>query len=422
MPRIAKELTALEVKRLRHEGKGANISLPVGGVAGLMLQITANQSRSWLLRTTVGNRRREIGLGSFPEVSLAHARDRARLAKETIRQGGDPVEERRQAKARLVTAQRRNMEFREAVNQYLTAKLDQYKNEKHRQQWRNTLEKYAMPVLGALRVEDIEVRDVMCVLEPIWKEKTETASRLRGRIEAVLNWATVSGFRKGDNPARWQGSLKELLPAPARVAGTINQPALDIDAAPRWFAELRTRSGTGSRALEFAMLNASRSQEVRGACWDEFDLNAALWIIPAKRMKMGREHRVPLSRAALEFLRETPRMLGSDLVFPAQRGGQLSDMALSQAMRRIHEADISAGGDGYLDRVSRRPAVPHGLRSTFRDWVAERTTFPGEMAEIALAHKVGNAVEAAYRRGDMLERRRVLMEAWSDFLIGAEGR
>lgn len=426
MPRTAKELSALDVRRLRHPGTGGNVTFAVGGVSGLLMQITPNGGRTWLLRVMVGEKRREIGLGGFPEVTLAQARERAREAKDKIRQGIDPVEERKAARASLVAAQRRGLSFEDAVDRYLAAKLDAFKNAKHRQQWRNTLETYALPELGAMLVQDVTVQDVLRVLnqpvteagETFWQAKTETASRLRGRIEAVLSWATVAGHRSGDNPARWAGNLKELLPAPSKVAKRDNHPAVQLDDAPRWFAAIRPRTGMGNRALEFTALTAVRSQEVRGARWEEIDLKAGMWTIPAQRMKMEREHRVPLSADALALLKALPRMEGNPLVFPAPRGGELSDMTLSAAMKRLHQADVDGGGPGFVDRVSKRPAVPHGLRSTFRDWVAERTHFPGDMAEVALAHKVSNAVEASYRRGDMVEKRRTMMEAWAGFLTG----
>lgn len=426
MPKIAKELSALEVKNLAHPGTGRNVIFPVGGVTGLYLQLTPNGGRSWLLRTTVGERRREIGLGGYPDVTLSQARERAREAKEQVRGGIDPVEQRKAARAALVAAQRRGLTFTEAVERYLSAKLDAFKNAKHRDQWRNTLAQYAVPDLGPLMVHAITVQDVLRVLnqpaneagETLWQSKTETASRLRGRIEAVLSWATVAGHRAGDNPARWAGNLKELLPAATKIAKTGNQPALQVDDAPRWFAALRVREGFGSRCLEFAALTATRSQEVRGAAWDEIDLDKGLWIIPAQRMKMAREHRIPLTPEAVSLLEALPRFEGSPLVFPAARGGELSDMTLSATMKRMHEADIAAKGPGFPDRVSKRPAVPHGLRSTFRDWVAERTNFPGDMAEVALAHRISSAVEASYRRGDMVEKRRTMMAAWAGYLTG----
>lgn len=428
MPRVAKELSHLEVKRLQHPGVGGNATFAVGGVSGLLLQITPKGGRTWLLRASVGGRRREIGLGGFPDVTLAQARDRARAAKDKIRSGVDPVEERKAARSALAAAQRRGLSFAKAVEEYLAAKLDGFKNAKHRDQWRNTLQTYAVPHLGKMLVQDIAVQDVLLVLnqpvaaeatETLWQAKTETASRLRGRIEAVLSWATVAGHRSGDNPARWAGNLKELLPAASKVARKANQPALQVEDAPAWFSALRGRDGMGSRCLEFAALTAARSQEVRGARWDEIDLVKALWVIPAARMKMEREHRVPLPVAAVALLAALPRFTDNPLVFPAVRGGELSDMTLSATMKRLHEAELAEGRQGFIDRVSKRPAVPHGLRSTFRDWVAERTHFPGDMAEVALAHRVSNAVEAAYRRGDMVETRRTMMAAWENYLIGS---
>lgn len=392
------------------------MTFAVGNVAGLLLQCTSTGSRTWLLRTLVGTRRREIGLGGYPDVPLADAVRRAREAKDKIRTGIDPVEERRAARAALSAQQARGLTFNDAVDRYLAAKLDAFKNAKHRAQWKMTLGTYAGPELGPMLVSDIAVQDVLRCLQPIWRTKTETASRLRGRIEAVLAWATVAGHRVGDNPARWAGNLKEMLPAASKVKGGDNQPAVQLDDAARWFKALRAREGTGSRALEFAALTACRSQEVRGATWDEIDLDKAIWIVPAARMKMSREHRVPLTANAVTLLKALPRLADNPLVFPAAKGGALSDMTLSATMKRLHEADVKEGGAGFVDRTSKRPAVPHGLRSTFRDWVSERTNFASDMAETALAHKVSNAVEAAYRRGDMMEKRRKMMAAWADFL------
>lgn len=420
MPKIARELSALDVKRLAHPGGKRNVLFPVGGVPGLHLQVSPNAGRSWVLRAMVGKKRRDIGLGGFPGVTLSQARDKAREARDKIERGLDPVEERKAAKAALVVAQRRGLTFSDAVDKALSAKLDAFKNAKHRQQWENTLAAYATPELGRMLVQDITTQDILRVLKPLWMEKTATASRLRGRIEAVLSWATVAGHRTGDNPARWAGNLKELLPPPSKVANEGNHPALALEDAPRWFAALQAREGFGARALEFAALTATRSQEVRGALWEEIDLKAALWIIPGARMKMGKEHRVPLSARAVKMLEALPKLEGNPLVFPAARGGKLSDMTLSATMKRMHEAEVAQGGTGFLDRTSNRPAVPHGLRSTFRDWVGEKTAFPGDMAEVALAHKISNAVEASYRRGDMIDKRRRMMGQWALFLAGAD--
>ncbi len=354
MPKIAAELTALEVKRLTNPGGHRNILFAVGGVPGLHLQITPNGGRSWVLRAKVGTMRRDIGLGGFPGVTLSQARDKAREARAKIEGGIDPVEERKAAKAALVAAQRRGLTFADAVDRCLAGKLDAFKNPKHRQQWENTLATYASPELGKMLVQDITTQDVLRALQPIWADKTETAKRVRGRIEAVLSWATVAGHRTGDNPARWAGNLKELLPAPSKVATEGNHPALALDDAPRWFAALQTREGFGARALEFLSLTATRSQEVRGARWDEIDLDKALWVIPGTRIKMGKEHRIPLSARAVALLEVLPKLDDNPLVFPAARGGQLSDMTLSATMKnrsrappcRMAFAALSATGWG----------------------------------------------------------------------------
>ena len=420
MPKVAEELGALDVKRLTHPGGTRTAMISVGGVPGLHLQVTPTGGRSWILRTTVGKLRRDIGLGGFPAVTLAQARDKARNARAQIEGGIDPVEARKAAKASLAAAQIRGLTFSSAVKTYLETKLEGFKSAKHRQQWENSLAAYANPELGKMLVQDVETQDVLRVLKPIWLEKTETATRVRSRIEAVLSWATVSGHRKGDNPARWAGNLKELLPAANKVAKVANQPALALDDAAVWFGALRRVEGNGARALEFLALVAARSGEVRGARWAEIDLEKGIWSVPAERMKMQREHRVALSVHAVGLLESLYRLGDSDLVFPAPRGRELSDMILSGIMRQIHEAEVADGRPGFADRASKRPAVPPGLRSTFRDWAAERTSYPGEMAEIALAHKISNAVEAAYRRGDMIEKRRAMMAAWAAFLTGAQ--
>lgn len=416
MPKKARELTALDVKRLSHSGqRDRHEWFAVGGVSGLQLQVAPSGGKSWLLRTMIGGKRRSIGLGPYPEVSLAAAREAAREAKARIALGNDPIEDRRAARAALEAAQRRGLVFKDAVDRCLEVKLEEFRNEKHQKQWRSSLDTYAVPEIGNMLVGEIEVRDVLRVLEPIWGTKTETASRLRGRIEIVLAWATVAGHRTGDNPARWRGNLDAILPKPSKVAKVEHHAALPLDLAADWFADLRERGGTATRALEFLAMTAARSGEVRGMTWGEVDLAQGLWTIAAERMKAGKEHRIPLTTDAVDVLRGLPQT-DSEYVFAAVRGGMLSDATLSAAMKRINKA---AGGR-YADRRSGRPAVPHGLRSTFRDWAAERTEYPSDMAEIALAHTVGSAVERAYRRTDMLERRRAMMAAWASFLVGED--
>lgn len=414
MPKRAREMSAKAVRDLKHPGTTDRpVTYRAGGVAGLLLQITTGGGRSWILRTVVGARRREIGLGGFPDVPLADARDKARRCKDAIRQGIDPVQERKAARSALIQSQVGRVTWAEVVEEYLTLHEDAFRSEKHRKQWRATLDTYVAPVLAAMPAAEITVDDVKSVLQPIWATKTETASRLRGRVEAVLAFATVRGWREGDNPARWRGNLDTILPTPGKIAKVVHHPALALVDAPHWFADLRKRDGTATRALEFVALTAARSGEVRGATWAEIDVEAALWTIPAGRMKAGKEHRVPLTAEALALLRALPRMDGNPLVFPAARGGLLSDMALSACMRRINEARDG----GYLDRASGRPAVPHGLRSTFRDWAAEGG-HDRVMAEMALAHTVGSEAERAYRRTDMFARRRDMMAEWAAVLTG----
>jgi hypothetical protein len=278
MPRLAKELSALEVKRLGHDGSSGNKIVSVGGVQGLVLQITPSGSKSWLLRTPIGGKRRHVGLGSYPTITLAQARERAREELDKVWQGIDPIEERKAQRLRLKAVQMRGLTFAEAVEKHLASKLTEFRNSKHRDQWRSTLTTYAEPKIGSMLVGDIGVSDVLRVLEPIWQAKTETATRLRGRIEGVLAWATVAGHREGDNPARWKGNLDAILPKPSKVATVTNHPALSVKEIAQWFADLRQREGMATRALELLALTAARSGEITGATWQEFDLGAELWV------------------------------------------------------------------------------------------------------------------------------------------------
>ena len=406
MPKQAKSLTPLAVKNLREPGLHF-----VGEVPGLAMQVLPAGGKTWVLRAVMNGRRRNMGLGGFPEISLADARTLARQARAKIREGIDPIEERRAVQSVQRSVAAKIMTFRKAAEGYISDHGAAWKNPKHRGQWEATLEAYVHPKIGDLAVTDVELAHVLDILRPIWTEKTETASRVRGRIEQVLDWATASGLREGLNPARWRGHLDKLLAKPSKLKAERNRrldrdghhQALPIDQAAAFMKRLRDAEGMGARALEFVILTAGRSGEVRGATWSEIDLAAATWTIPGTRMKAGKEHRVPLSPPALELLKGLPRMAGTDLVFPAPRGGQLSDMTISAVLRRMQIA-----------------AVPHGFRSTFRDWVSERTAYPGDMAEMQLAHTIGSKVEAAYRRGNMFERRRRMMIDWAEFLAAAQ--
>lgn len=427
MPKRAREWNALDVKRAVHSGtKDRNEWFAVGGVAGLLLQVAPSQSKSWLLRTTVGDTRRAIGLGPYPEVGLAAARERAREAKAKIVAGVDPIEERKAVRAALAAARARNLTFEEAADKWIAAKLVG-RPEKSQKAVRSTLARYAFPEIGHMTVQEISTQDVVRALAVVWHAKPDTGQKARQYVEAILAWATVSGHRTGDNPARWGGNLKELLPAPSIVTKgrTGNFPAVPVNQLGAFWADLCQRDGMGAIALRFACLCASRSGEVRGATWDEIDMASGIWTIAPARMKMGREHRVPLPPAAIALLETVPRMKDAPFVFPSVTGKMLSDMSISAVMRRMQEdaeaAAKRAGEDparaGFRDGKTGRPAVPHGLRSSFRDWAAERG-YERDLAEIALAHLVGSEVERAYRRTDLLERRRAMLSAWSDFLHG----
>jgi integrase len=393
MPKKATALSALAVGRLREPGLHA-----VGEVAGLHLKVLDTGTSSWVLRVMVGSKRRDIGLGGFPDVPLAKAREKAREARDLIAKGIDPVENRRAILSRLIAQQAANLTFEKATLAYIAGHEAGWRNAKHAQQWRNTLEAYAFPVIGSMLVRDVELPHVLRIIEPIWQTKTETATRLRGRIETVLDWATARGHREGLNPARWRGHLDKMLPKPSKVAKSEHHSAVPVAELGAFMQRLRAAEGMGAKALEFAILTAARSGEVRGALWSEIDMDAATWTVPGDRMKAGKEHRVPLSGAAVELLKAQPKIDGCDFVFPSARSGALSDMTLLLVMRRM-----------------KVEAVPHGFRSTFRDWASERTNYPREAAEMALAHAIGDKVEAAYRRGDLFEKRRLMMEDWAKF-------
>lgn len=399
MPKKAKELSALEVKNINKPGLHA-----VGGVAGLLLQVTTTGARSWILRTMVGLKRRDIGLGGFPDVPLKLARENARATREKIKNGIDPVEERKALRAQLKSTQASRLIFDEAAKQFLAQKQVEFKNKKHAAQWASTLKTYASPIIGKLPVSEIDINHLTRILEPIWLEKTETAKRLRGRIESVLSWATVSGYRRGENPARWKGHLEIVLQKPSKVTKVKHHKALPWQDIAKFMAQLKLHQGSSARALEFLILTAARSGEVRGVTWNEIDLKNCMWTIPANRMKADKEHRVPLSTKTIKLLKALPIIEDEEHLFPAPKGGMLSDMALSSLVKRM-EAD----------------AVPHGFRSTFRDWCSENTNYPTAVAEMALAHTIGNKVEAAYRRGDLLAKRTKLMHEWSVFCSTTQG-
>ncbi|WP_307727812.1 integrase arm-type DNA-binding domain-containing protein [Massilia sp. TS11] len=371
---------------------------------GLCLRVSRQGTKSWIFRFDFHHQRHEMGLGALRDVSLSQAREKAGECRAQLKEGRNPLDERRRAMMALLVDVAHAYTFDECAAQYIRSHRCGWRNPKHAAQWEATLATYVSPIFGKLLVARIDTAHVVTVLEPIWHTKTETAKRLRGRIEAILDWATVRQYRQGENPARWRGHLATLLPEPGRVRRTTNFAAMDWREVGGFMRLLRQREGMSARALEFAILTAARSGEVRGATWDEIDFAGRLWTVPAERMKAGREHRVPLSDAALRLLESLSRKDG--LVFPGRRSdAALSDMSLTAVLRRMGHGDITV----------------HGFRSAFRDWCAEDVSnaFSREVCEHALAHSLPDRVEAAYRRGDLLEKRRVLMQTWADFLASA---
>ncbi|MEO8419021.1 MAG: integrase arm-type DNA-binding domain-containing protein [Methylophilaceae bacterium] len=332
MPRKASELNALAVSRLTKPGLHA-----VGGVSGLSLQVTTTGARTWILRTVIGGKRREMGLGGYPDVPVAEAREKARVVKRSINEYGlDPIEQRKEARSKLKSELAKAITFKQAAAAYITTHEHGWKNAKHTVQWTSTLETYAYPKIGNLLVRNVDDAHVMEILAPIWTTKTETASRLRGRIEKVLDWAIASKYRDGPNPARWKGNLDVRLAAPSKVARVQHHAALPYDDMGNFMKELRKGDGMGAGALEFAILTATRSGEVRGATWQEIDLTKTVWIIPAERIKARKEHHVPLSPAVVDFLKELPKLGDNPYVFPGTKG-QLSDMTLTNCRIKAHE-------------------------------------------------------------------------------------
>ena len=403
MARLINRLSARHVDLARAPGR-------YGDGAGLYLVIGASGGRQWVFRYRFGGVRRDMGLGSAGKggVSLAHARVLAAEARKLLAEGRDPLRERAMAQAaeEAARAASRVPTFGQLAGEVVAVLEAGWRNPKHRAQWRMTLLTYCAP-LRDQRVDEIGTEDVVAVLKPIWLAKPETATRVRGRIEKVLDAAMARGHRQTANPARWRGHLDHLLPARPKIE-VAHHPAMPWSTLPSFLPTLQAREGIAARAVEFLILTAARSGEVREARWDEIDLGAKLWTIPAARMKAGREHRVPLTDRCVELLRTVRPLARPDgYVFPGSRDGRpLSDMSLSAVLKRMGRAEFTV----------------HGFRSSFRDWAGEATEFPREIVEAALAHVVGNAVERAYRRGDALERRRILMHAWMNFCVTAETR
>lgn len=401
MPRQYNRLTALKVSRTKKKGMYAD-----GG--GLYLQVSAYGTKSWIFRYRMDGRKtpRDMGLGSAETVGLAEAREMAREARKSIQEGFDPIEARKARKQARMLEQASSISFQDCAEKYIAAHKAGWRNPKHADQWSSTLEAYAYPVFGKLPVASVDTALVLKAIEPIWSTKTETASRVRGRIESILDWATAREFRVGENPARWRGHLDKLLPARKKVQKVEHHRALPYTEIGAFMADLREQEGFAAWALEWLILTASRTSETIGATWDEIDFEAKIWTIPGDRIKGGKEHRVPLSPQALKIAKEMHKVKDGEYFFQGGKIGKpLSSNALLNLLKRMERTDLTA----------------HGFRSTFRDWAAEMTNYPREVAEMALAHTVSDKVEAAYRRGDLFNKRKRLMNEWAKYCDAPQG-
>lgn len=365
---------------------------------GLYLQVSPSLTKSWIFRYTLAGKTREMGLGSLNAFTLAEARDEARLQRKLLAKGLDPIVERDAHRAQESLRRANSLTFAECAKRCIADRRAGWRNGKHVAQWENTLETYAGPVIGNLLVHDVDTPQVLRVLQPIWTEKPETASRVRSRIENVLNWAKAHGYRQGENPARWRGHLDNILPKGSKVRRVQHLAALPYGEIGAFVAALRKQPGTAPQALEFAILTATRTGEVRGAKPEEFDLVKGMWTVPGERMKGGKEHRVPLSPRAIEIIKAQPE--GGDYVFAGRWPKKpMSDGAMLMALERAGHGNVTV----------------HGFRSTFKDWASEQTNYSREVSEMALAHEISSDVEAAYRRGDLFEKRRRLMQDWARY-------
>jgi integrase len=387
--RDSKRLTAVAVAKQTRPGR-------YGDGGGLWLQVSSSGTKAWLFRYMLHGKARQMGLGPVHTITLAMARDKALECRRLLLEGIDPIEKRRAGRDEALIASAKGITFKECAERYIAAHEPGWRNSKHASQWKATLATYAYPLFGSLPVAAVDIGLILKALEPIWSTRAETAGRVRGRIESVLDWATARGYRKGENPARWRGHLDKLLPSRRKVAKVKHHAALPYSELPGFLTPLRSQEGIAARALEFTILTAARTGETIGATWAEIDLVGQVWTVPADRIKGGRAHRVPLSGRAIRILAEVPRE--GDYVFPGgKKGKPLSNMALLQTLRRMKRDDLTS----------------HGFRSTFRDWAAETTAYPNEVVEMALAHVIESKAEAAYRRGDLFEKRRRLMADWA---------
>lgn len=396
MPKSAEELLPQQVKSIKKAGMH-----PVGVVAGLCLNVSKTGARSWILRTVMGDRRREIGLGSFPEVSLAMARDIAREMKQQIRQGIDPVAERKAARLKLIAESKKEITFKQVAAQFIDKKSQEFKptsRAKQRQRLANALENYAYPFIGEMPVNDVKRENILQVLEPIWESKTATAERLRNNMERILDLAEVKGLRTGVNPAKWSGNLAHMLPSPTKIAKVEHMGALPVEDIPAFMRDLRELTTASALALRFSILTCCRSIEVRQADWSEIDLINALWIIPEERMKAGKKHTIPLCKEALELLKAIQPKKPNGLIF-TNINKRLSENAMLSVLKKSLGLDVTQ----------------HGFRSTFKDWARTHTRYPDEASELALAHVHDDKTKAAYARDELIDIRRKLMADWGEY-------
>ena len=410
MARLIEKLTPLLVSKITNPGYHGD-----GG--GLWLQVSKSGSKSWIFRFTLRRKQREMGLGAAHTLGLGEARTKAREYRLMLLEGLDPIEKREELKKAEALANARMMTFDQCAKEYISSHRSGWKNIKHAGQWEATVATYASPVFGSFPVSEVDTSLIMKVLNPIWTDKTETAKRLRGRIESILGWATTSGFRHGENPARWRDHIENLLASPNKIKVVKHQPSLPWREISQFMYSLRQQKGIAPVALEFLILTATRTSETLQATWDEIDSASGVWVIPANRMKGGIEHHVPLSKEAANILSQMPKV-GKYIFTGATNGSSLSDMSLTAVIKRMHQSNIKAGGKGWIDpKQDIRRITSHGFRSTFRMWGAESLThvYPRESFEFALAHKLPDVVESSYQRGTVFEKRIPLMQAWSDY-------
>jgi integrase len=406
MPRIAKALGALAVKSLSGEGLHA-----VGGVSGLYLSINRNGAKSWILRTKVGTKRCDIGLGSYPAITLSLAHQKATEVKESIKKGVDPIAERKLRKSII------EWTFQRCALEYIDLHRSSWTNPKSEQQWMNSLSTYAFPVLGAKHVRDITIGDVLEVIEKDWSRINDTMNKVRNRIQLILAWAAARGYRPRENPATWRGNLDAALPKPSDVNQRKHQPALPFSQINDFISKLRLRDGIGPKCLELLIFTCVRSANAREMKWSEIDFNSSTWTIQGQKMKSKQTHRVPLPDCVMDLINSMPRYEGNDYIFQGRANNSMSDATMNTLIKRMHKEEIKAGNKGYFDPNSEnRIAVVHGFRSTFADWSAECTSYAPELREMALAHSLGSKTQAAYQRGDLFVRRRLMMSDWANYI------